>query len=148
ALQLQAMLKRAQKLVSRAQVVKVRATEVAFVMQFLQGEQRAASAQPRLFTAVHALQTLHKEFDIANAAAVELYINGGRPPAQRQRAPPMLADLAARMDGSFNRGEIDVRSINARLDGTKKFARQIRIARRISRLDQGLELPIVGGAGV
>ena len=57
--QLQSMLQVAQKFVSAGQVMEFLTADVALVVKFLQGEQRAARTQPGLRASVDPLQTLH-----------------------------------------------------------------------------------------
>src|SRR5690242_814090 len=64
---LQPMLDHAQELVPLCQVLEILAADVRFVVQLLQREQCAAGSEPRLASSIDALQTLHEEFDIANA---------------------------------------------------------------------------------
>ena len=63
--------------------MEIVAAEVFLVMQLLQREQGSARVQPRLGAAVDALQTLHQKLDVANAAAVQLDVDGRSPAAGR-----------------------------------------------------------------
>ena len=71
-LHLQAVFEVAQELVGRGEARVLAVGEQALVAQAEEGEQRAAVAHPRLAAAVQALQALHQELDIADAAGREL----------------------------------------------------------------------------
>src|SRR5581483_4765171 len=146
--QLQAMLHLAKKFISIIQLVKFAAGNVTFVMELLQREQGAAGPQPGLSASVDPLQALHEKFDVANSAAVQLHINGlaGRV----KHWPGMTASMhaVASMKRGFNGLEIDLRGIDVRLHRTDKFARQARVAGRVTHLDKRLAFPIMSGVGV
>src|SRR5262245_52545323 len=124
-LHLEAMLDVPQEFIRHAQFLEVGPTEMALIVELLQREQRAAGPEPRLLAAVDALQALQEKLDIANAAAVELYVNGGGFPAQRQRTAAVLTDFATRVGGSLYGGKIDVGHIDPRLHRTNKVPGQI-----------------------
>ena len=69
--ELQAVFQMPQELVCAGQVMKFLAADVALVMQFLQGKQRASGAEPRLASAVNPLQALHQKLNIADAATIK-----------------------------------------------------------------------------
>src|SRR5256885_4743717 len=100
------------KFISIIQRVKFAAGNVPFVMELLQREQGAAGPQPGLSASVDPLQALHEKFDVANAAAVQLHINGlaGRV----KHWPGMTASMhaVASMKRGLNGLEIDLRGID------------------------------------
>src|SRR5579862_43076 len=98
------MLQGAQKLVRAAEFVKFLSADMAIVMQFLQRKERAAGSQPRLRTAIDALQTLDKKFNVADAATVDLHVHPKFVLAIKES--PLLLHLLARDQSSFDRGEI------------------------------------------
>src|SRR5215813_4976846 len=142
-LQLQAMLYPAQELVGLRQFVKVFAADVSLIVQFLQRKERATRTQPSFFAAINPLQTLRKKLDIANAAAIELHVNGCRLFADGKQATPVRSHFLARKNRRLNRFKIDVPGIDVRFNATNKLARQRHIAGRVSHLDERLQLPIV-----
>src|SRR5215467_4446235 len=147
-LQLQTVFDHAQKLIGYAQLVEVSIAEMAFIIQLLQRQKRATGTEPWLFAAIYTLKALRQELDIANAAAIELYINGWRLPARGQRPPPLLPNLAPRIGGGLHGDKVDVRGIDARLNGANQCLREINVSRRMPRFDQRLQLPIVRCASV
>ena len=72
--QLQAMFEVAQELVGGGEPRIFGAGEKAFIAQAEERDHGAAVAYPRLAAAVQALQALHQELDIADAAGRELDI--------------------------------------------------------------------------
>src|SRR5215469_17679225 len=127
------------------QFVELAAADVALVMKLLQRKQSSAGTQPGLGSAVNALQALNQEFDIANSSAIDLHINGLL--GSRSLATPAINFLPAQQ-GGFNGGEIDLLSVNLRLNLADKFACQTLVACGIADLDERLPLPIMRGCGV
>ena len=74
--QLQPVLQMPQELVGAGEIVKFFAADVALVMQLMQREQSSARPQPGFRAAIHPLQALHQKFNIADATAIDLHING------------------------------------------------------------------------
>src|SRR5581483_2511509 len=95
-LELQAVLDSTKKFVGAVEFVKVLAADVVLVVQLLQRKQSPAGAQPGLLSAVDALQTLHQELDIANAATVYFNVDALLGFIDRTVELPSRADLLAR----------------------------------------------------
>ena len=64
-----------QKLIGGSQAAVFSAGEKAFVLQAGERQHGAAVANPSVGAAVEALQALHQKFDIADAAALQLYFD-------------------------------------------------------------------------
>ena len=146
--QLQAMLHVAQEFISRTQMVEVASRKVPFVVQLLQREQRPAGAQPGLAAAIHALQALRQEFDVAYAAATHFHVDSLLRASRPQPARPALRHAAARHQCGLNSHKIQLTLVNVGLHAADEFARKRFITRNVARLDHRLQLPIVGDARV
>ena len=110
-------------------------------MQFLQGEEGPAGAQPQLLAAIDALQALHQELDVADAPAVELHVQAGG--LGRSLPAAVRADLFPRIQRGLDGREIQLRPVHARQDAAQELARQRQVPGRVPRLDHGLQLPVV-----
>jgi len=55
--------------------VEVSAANVLFIMQLVERKQCSAGTEPWLGTSIYALQALHQKLDVANSAAIDLYID-------------------------------------------------------------------------
>ena len=75
ALQLQPVLHTPQELVGLRKLVKLFATDVPFIMQFLQRKKCATGPQPSFFPAINTLKALGEEFDIPNASTIQFHID-------------------------------------------------------------------------
>src|SRR5438067_6929411 len=142
--QLQAMLQAAQKFVSLRQFMEILATDVALIVQLLQREQRAAGAQPFFLAAIHSLQALHQELNIADSAAIHLYINATIATPRRLLLASSRADATLRDQRRLDSSKVQTAAINAVLHAVNKLARDVDIAGSVPRLDERLQLPIVG----
>ena len=72
---LQSVFKMPEVFIRLVQVVKVLPADVLLIVKLLQRRQRSARAQPSFLSAVHPLEALHQELNIANASPVELYVD-------------------------------------------------------------------------
>src|SRR4051812_12431424 len=95
----------AQEGIRQRELVEIAPAEVLLVVQLAKREQRAARAQPALLTAIHALQALHQELDVADAAAIELHVHTATFLSARDRLPPMAGYLVARVERRLDRRE-------------------------------------------
>ena len=77
--QLQPVLQMPQELIGAGEIMKFLAADVSLVVQFVQRKQGSAGSQPGFRAAIHPLQALHQKFNIADAPAIDLHINGLRP---------------------------------------------------------------------
>src|SRR5215510_7373550 len=142
-LQLQAMLYPAQKLISLRQLMKVFATDVSFIVQFLQRKERATRTQPSLFSAINALQTLGQKSDVADTASIELHVDSRRLLADCKQTTSMCSHFLSRKNCCLNGFKIDVPCVDVRFNATNKLSRQCHVAGRVAHLDERLQLPIV-----
>jgi len=91
-----------EEFVGAGEFLKIASADVIFVMQLLQSKECSARSQPDFSPAVNALQALNKEFNVANAAAIQLHVErvGGR------RAGTLLGHHAfASLQDGFDGGE-------------------------------------------
>src|SRR5688572_10991572 len=138
--QLQPVLDLAQERIGEGQLVKVFAADVSLIVQLLEGEERASRPQPGLFAAVHALQTLDQELDVAYAAGIHLNVSGrylGHSPR------PALGHFAACGDGRLDGGKIQLLLVHKRLDSADEGPRQGQVSGGVTRLDERLHLPVM-----
>src|SRR5713226_5431681 len=117
------MLQVSQERVGRREFVEIAARDMALVVEFLQRKQGASGPQPGLSAAVHSLQTLHQKLDIANAAAINLYVQtllsfGGHLPS------PFAVNFFPGYQGGLNGGKIDLLPIDLRLNLADELACQ------------------------
>src|SRR3954471_24177962 len=104
--ELQPMFHLAQEGIGKRELVEIASAEVLLVVQLAEREQGAARAQPALLAAIDALQALHQELDVADAAAVELHVHAATFLPARDRLPAMARYLVARVQRRLDRREI------------------------------------------
>src|SRR6266850_2638327 len=143
--QLQKMFYPTEKFISTAEVVKILATQVTLVMQLLQREHGPTGAQPFFSPAIDALKALDKKFDIADAAAVDLDVDAARLECCLFAT---CADLLQRFERGLDGGKVDLLGVDARLNSADELPCQSLVSRRVTNLDQRLQLPIVRHLGV
>src|SRR5438309_12006296 len=124
------MLQAAQKFVSLRQFMEILATDVALIVQLLQREQRAAGAQPFFLAAIHSLQALHQELNIADPAAIHFYINATIATPRRLLLAASRADATLRDQRRLDGSKVQTAAINAMLHAVNEFARDADIAGR------------------
>ena len=122
-LQLQAVLQVAQELVGGSEARVLAAGEEALVAQAEEREHRAAVPHPRLAAAVQALQALHQELDVADAAGRELDVERRCDAAPRRQ---FFADALARFGDRLHGAEIERALVDQRLDELQQAARRAR----------------------
>ena len=94
-LQLQPVLEQPEELVGGGQVRRILATDVAALAQRRQRIHRGGDVQRLVAAAMHQLQQLHGELDVAQSAAAEFDL-AGRGPRRAPAAPPVAAWPALR----------------------------------------------------
>src|ERR1017187_9365251 len=113
--QLQLVLQVAQELIRTGQVMEILSADMFLVVEFLQSEERATRAQPALFTAVHPLQALHQELDVADASAIELDVDGVPRLPHRYRLLAASVDPLPRLQSGLHSRKIHVWTVHIRL---------------------------------
>ena len=108
-------------------------------MQAGERKQRAAVPHPELAAAVQALQALHQELDIADAAGRQLDIQAG----VRPRLAASFSLMRSRVSETASTArKSSVRRVDQRLDEFQQFAAQGQVAGAHARLDQHLLFPV------
>ena len=90
------------------------------------------------------MQALHQELNIADSAAVHFYINATIATLRRQLLAASRADATLRDQRRLDGSKVQTAAINAMLHAVNEFARDADIAGAVPRLDERLQLPIVG----
>ena len=101
-------------------------------------------ANPRFTAAVQTLETLDEKFDIANPAAREFDV-------EARIARPALRFFMNALAGSgygFNRGEIQRRLIDPRLNGIEHLAAGRKVAGCDASFDEHLQFPVAAAGRV
>jgi hypothetical protein len=135
--QLNAVLDLPEIFVTGRQRREIRVGKQSLVVELAQREESSARAHPGIVTAVQPLQALGEEFDVANAAAVQLDI-------QRNvaRGAQLFGNPLACRQHAFHRLEIARRTVNVGPHFAQEFARQPDVARGVACLDQHLQFPV------
>src|SRR5690348_7184241 len=129
----------AQELVRRGETRVLGAGEQAFIAQAEQGQLRAAMPHPGLAAPMKALEALHQEFDIANAARRELYVEAGIGAAPGCH---FLADPLPRLGDAFDGAKVERALIDERLDEIEQRGSGLPLAGGNTRLDEHLFFPV------
>src|SRR5690242_1488802 len=95
-----------QELVGFGQIMKFLTADVRLVVQFLQRKQSSTRAQPRLPAAIHPLQALHQELDVAYPSTIHLHVNtrAGRFP---RSAATVLAHSFSCLESSLDGRKVE-----------------------------------------
>src|SRR5271165_733052 len=137
----------AQEFIGAGQTVEVFSADVLLVVKLLQRKEGSARTEPAFLAPIETLQALHQKLDVADASAIEFDVDCL--PQPRWHAPlAALVDSFPRLERSLDRREIDRLPIHKRLDEANKVARQISVTRRMPRLNEGLQFPVLGAVGV
>ena len=119
--------------------------EKALVAQTEEGDDGAAVAHPLLTAAVQALQTLHQELDVADAAGRQLHVE---PAGRAALGCQFLADALAGFADGFNGAEIERALVNQRFDKLQQGGAGLALSGGEAGLDQHLLLPIARAVAV
>ena len=113
--------------------------EQALVVETRERQQRAALLHPGLASAMKALQTLHQELDVANAAGRQLDVEAG---LAGTPGGELFADAQARGGDRFHGRKVEAGCVGERSGVVQKRLSGGPVARRYPRLDEHLQLPI------
>src|SRR5215467_6370336 len=114
------MLQMPQKRVGRGQFVKIMAADVALVVKFVKGEERAPRTKPGLGAPVHALQALHQKLDVADPATINFYVDGFMT-FRSDLAAALFVDLFTCNQRGLDGSEVDLLAVHLRLHATDKL---------------------------
>src|SRR5258708_7011112 len=141
------MLQVPQERVGGGELVEIATRDMTLVVELLQRKQGTPGTQPGLGATVHALQALHQKLDIANAAAIDLYIQTLLPFSGYLLAP-FAVNFFPCFQGGLCGGEVDFFPIDLRLVLPDELPRQRFITRPVADLNERLPLPVVFADGV
>src|SRR6476620_3225125 len=115
-------------------------------MQLVERKQCSAGTEPWLGTSIYALQALHQKLDVANPAAIDLYIDAFL--ALPSLTAALAIDFFARQKRRFDGREIHFLFVDLGLHLMDELPSQLLVSGRITHLYEGLAFPIVGSIGI
>src|SRR4051794_33634989 len=138
------MLDAAEELVSGGEARVLAGGEQLFVAETGEGEHRAAVAHPGHAAAVQALQALHEELDVADAAGGELNVES----AAGAAGGHLLADALAGFGDGLDGAEVEGALVYEGLDEIEETLAGGAVAGGDARFNEHLLLPISGALRV